>query len=197
MRNLIRLIVGISLLTATAASAQDFGVAQSAETINVGNVKLLANPMPVFGKDGSDGEAGVGLGIGYGLTDRVDVEGRLGLFENVQFYGGDVEFGLVQGRPYNISATAGGHVTDADVDTWGAFDLTLEASRHVTPKLEIYGAFDFAHEFAPDDAYQTMHVVPGIEYAITEDLDFVSEFGIGLNDDSFHYFTAGIAYYFR
>ena len=197
MRYLTTLLVGFTLLTTTAASAQDFGVAQSAETINVGNIKLLANPMFVFGKDGSNDEGGLALGVGYGLTDRVDVEGRIALFEDVNFYGGDIEFGLVPGSPYNISATIGGHFTDTDVDNWGALDLTLQASRHATPKLEIYGAFDFTAEFPPDNSYKTLHLVPGIEYAVSDDLDLVAEFGIGLTDDSYHYVTGGVAYYFR
>jgi hypothetical protein len=39
--------------------------------------------------------------------------------------------------------------------------------------------------------------VPGIEYAISDDLDFVAEFGIALNDDGSHYASVGLAYYLR
>jgi hypothetical protein len=197
MRYLTSLVLGFVLLTPVAGAAQDFGVAQSAETINRGNIKLLANPIFTFGKHGRDGEGGFAFGVGFAPTDRVDIEGKVAVFDNVKFYGGDVEFGLASSRRYNISATIGAHLTDTDFDDWGAVDLTLEASRHVAPKLEVYGALDLAFENPPGDSYQTIHLVPGIEYAISENLDFVAEIGLGLNDDSFHYLTGGIAYYFR
>jgi hypothetical protein len=197
MRQLTSLLCGIALLIPVAAAAQDVGVAQSAETIDRGNIKLLVNPVVVFGKNGSDNEGGLSFGVGYGLTNRIDVEGRVGIFDNVKFYGGNIEFGLAHSRKYNISATFGAHLTDTDFDHWGAFDVTLEASRHVAPKLEVYGALDLAFEAAPGDGYQTVHLVPGIEYAVSRNLDVVAEVGLGVNDDSYHYLTGGIAYYFR
>ena len=75
--------------------------------------------------------------------------------------------------------------------------MTFEASRHVTPRLEAYGALDLAFEAGSGDSYQTVHLVPGVEYALSDDFDLVGEFGIGLNDSSSHYLTVGIAYYFR
>jgi hypothetical protein len=39
--------------------------------------------------------------------------------------------------------------------------------------------------------------VPGIEYAISQDIDLVAEVGIGLNDDARHYISGGIAFYLR
>lgn len=197
MRHLTPYLLSLSLLIPAAASAQDFGVAQSAETINRGNFKLLANPILVFGKDGGDDDGGVAFGVGYGLSDRVDVEGRVGLFDGIKFYGGDLEIGFSKWPKYNISATVGAHVTDTDTDDWGALDLTLEASRHVLPNLEIYGALDLAFEAGENDAYQTVHLVPGIEWALSDDFDIVAEVGFGLNDSSSHYITGGIAYYFH
>jgi hypothetical protein len=197
MRYLTSLVVGIALLTPVAAAAQDFGVAQSAETINRGNIKVFANPILIFGKDGSENEGGFAFGIGYAPSSRYDIEGKIAIFDNVKFYGGDVEFELSKSRKYNLSATIGAHLTDTDFDNWGAVDVTLEASRHVAPKLEVYGALDMAFEKPPGDSYQTFHLVPGIEYAISDELDFDAEFGIGLNHDSHHYLTAGLSYYFR
>jgi hypothetical protein len=197
----MRYLATLTLLTAlslpTAASAQDFGVAQSAETINRGNFKLLANPVLVFGKDGGDNDGGVALGVGYGITDRVDVEGRFAFYDGISFYGGDLEFGFLKGPKYDVSATVGGHLTDTEGDSWGALDLTFQASRHMTPKLEVYGALDLAFESGSGDSYQTVHLVPGVEYALSDDFDLVAEFGVGLNDSSSHYLTGGIAYYFR
>jgi len=40
-----------------------------------------------------------------------------------------------------------------------------------------------------------MHLVPGIEYRLSDDLDFLAEFGIALNDDSRSYASVGLALY--
>lgn len=197
MRYLTSFVLSLTLLSPVAAAAQDFGVMQSAETINKGNIKLFANPILTFGKNGGENEGGFAFGAGYAPSDRYDIEGKIAIFDNVKFYGGDVEFELSKSRKYNISATLGAHLTDTDFDNWGAVDVTLEGSRHIAPRLEVYGAFDMAFEKAPGDWYQTFHLVPGIEYALSDDLDFDAEFGIGLNDDSYHYITAGLSYYFR
>jgi hypothetical protein len=42
-----------------------------------------------------------------------------------------------------------------------------------------------------------VHLTPGIEYRLSNDLDFLAEIGIGLTDASANYLTAGLAYYFR
>jgi hypothetical protein len=71
----------------------------------------------------------------------------------------------------------------------------------VSPRLELYGALDLAvnsfREDFIDDGFTTVHLVPGVEYAATPDIDLVAEFGIGLNDDSYHYLSGGVAFYFR
>ena len=46
-------------------------------------------------------------------------------------------------------------------------------------------------------AFTTAHLVPGIEYRVSSSVDFVGEIGIGLNDGSSNYISAGIAYYVR
>jgi hypothetical protein len=48
-----------------------------------------------------------------------------------------------------------------------------------------------------DDSFTRLHLVPGIEYGLSETFDLVAEFGIGINDDSYRYVGAGITYYVR
>jgi len=79
------------------------------------------------------------------------------------------------------------------------FDTTILTSDHVTKNLELYAGLRVAFEF-PDndrDSYQRIHLVPGIEYRLGKDLDFLAEVGIKLNDDSSSYVSAGLAYYIR
>jgi hypothetical protein len=188
------------------AVAQDFGVMGSAETINRGNFKLMANPIIVFQDGEVDNEIGISLLGGYGFTDRIDGEARFALFDNVSYVGGDLEYWLARGG-LDFSVAGGFHAGwgDETPDTKG-IDVTLEASGHVRPRLEVFGALDLAFnsfevaealEDLVDDDYTTAHLVPGIEFALSNDVDFLTELGIGLNDDSSNYLSIGIAYYLR
>jgi len=210
----VTLILGSLLLVPALAAAQDFGVMESAETINRGNFKLKANPMFVVGRDDADNETGVALSAGYGFTRNVDAEAKLAFYEGLLFFGGDVEVNVMsvaRQQPLDLSIGGGFHIVnhDDDFSDARAFDLTLLGSKLIANRLELYGALDFAFntftdeafddadDFGIDDSYTSMHLVPGIEYSLSPDVDLLAEFGIALNDDSSHYFSAGIAYYLR
>ena len=224
-------IAAILMLVPGIARAQDFGVAESAETINRGNFKIKANPMFLFGGDNLDNDVGINLMAGYGFTDSFDVEGGVALYDNVTFYGLNAEYWAVKNGRVDVSVSAGLHfgqghndlddddsldLEDLDVglDTTG-FDLTFLFSRRTSNRFDFYGALDFAFEHVDtdldddlddldddlddvfDDNFMTVHIVPGIEYRLNSNLDFVAELGIGITDESANYFTAGVAYYFR
>jgi hypothetical protein len=199
---ILTLLSSLALAIPAVAGAQDFGILNSAETINRGNFKLTGAPVVVFGKNGADNDAGVSVSGGYGFTDRFDLEGRAAFFDGVKFFGADAEYWFLKGRQVNVSGAAGFHVGNGDnrFDTTG-IDLTFLASGQVAPRLELYGGLDLAFNSINDDFidgdYTTVHIVPGIEYRIAEDIDLVAEFGIGVNDDSHHYLAGGLAFYFR
>jgi hypothetical protein len=196
----LTVIAAFVVLVPAAAAAQDFGVMESAETINRGNFKLSVNPMFVL-VDDADNETGVGLRFGYGFTPRFDMEAKAAFYDGLYFLGGDFEYWLLRDQPWDVSAGAGFHLGrgDAVIDSTG-IDLTLLASRPIARRLEFYGALDIAFESVDDDEgedFTTVHLVPGIEYAISEDLDFVAEGGLSLNDDGSHYISVGLSYYIR
>ena len=195
---IISAVAVIGLWMPLTAAAQDFGVLNSAETINRGNVKLMGSPMVVFGEDGADNTHGFALAAGYGFTDRFDVEGKLAFFDDVTFLGADAEVWLARTRPVYVSAIVGFHVGRQEGFNTRAFDATLLASGFLTPRLELFGGLDLARHAIEDrdDGFTTVHVVPGIEYAISPRLDFVAELGIGLNDEASNYLTGGLAFYF-
>lgn len=172
----------------------------SAETINKGNFKLMANPIVVFGKNGSDGETGVAVMGGYGFGSRFDVEAKASFFDGLKLFGADAEYWLVNDKPVNVSVIGGFHIADGDFgQSAKGPDFTLLASGKVADKLELYGGLDWSNTSFDDSdfSYSTWHLVPGIEYRISPQLDFVGEFGIGLNDDARHYLSVGLAYYFQ
>ena len=194
------MIAVLGLALPVSVAAQDFGVMNSAETINKGNFKLMANPIVVFGRDGSDSETGIAVMGGYGFGKRFDVEAKVSFFDGGKFFGADAEYWLINDKPVNFSLIGGLHKTDPKFgDDSKGFDFTALASGLVADKLELYGGLDFSRQVFDnsDFNYSTWHLVPGIEYRISSQLDFVGEFGIALNDNGHHYASIGLAFYTR
>lgn len=194
------LMIAALMLVPSIGRAQEFGLMESAETIDRGTFKVRVNPMFVFGKDGADDEAGVAARLGYGFTDRFDLEGGVAVYDGMRFFGFDGEYWLVKDPGFNFSVIAGAHFTGGDrIADQRSFDLSFIGSRAIGDRAEFYGGLDFGFKKLSDIdySYKTIHLVPGIEYRLARDLDFLGEFGIALNDDSWHYVSAGLAFYFR
>jgi len=192
-------LVAVMFITAAATrvSAQDV-LMNSAETINKGNLKLAIFPTVLFGTNGSGSVWGVAGRFGYGLTSRFDIEAKAGIFKGITYFGIDLEYWLLKGQNFNVSAILGGHMTNWNpgADSMG-IDAALLASTKPVRNLEIYGGFKLAFDSVKnsDQNFTLMHVVPGIEYRISDDLDFLAEFGIALNKNSRSYFSVGLALY--
>ena len=194
------LALGMLLVCAPLASAQDFGVMESAETVNQGNFKIRVNPLLTFGKNGGDDNVSVAAMVGYGFTRTCDLEGGIALGDGVRLFGATAEFNVAKDRTVNFSIIPGFHVRRGDktVHTTG-FDVIALTSGHATSKLDLYAALDMAFEKIADDGgdFKTFHLVPGLEYKINQDLEALVEFGIALNDEARHYLSGGLAFYFR
>lgn len=188
------------LLVPTFAHAQDFGVMESAETIDKGNFKLKMNPMFIMGE--GDTRTGVVAGFGYGFTDTFDFEANVARYKDVTLFGANVEYWLIKDEtPIDLSASAGFHMLKSDFGDQTGVDATVIASHAATKKLDIYAALDMAFNRYRDsfrgNHYTQAHVVPGIEYKVHQDLDLVAEFGVALNDRGDNYVSFGLAYYLR
>ena len=183
---------------AAEVSAQDV-LMNSAETINQGNFKLAVFPTVLFGKNGGDSAWGVAGRFGYGLTERFDIEAKAATFKGLNYFGIDAEAWLVKGGNINVSAALGFHLMDAKpgADSSG-IDAALLASTSPVENLEVYGGFKLAFDSIKnsDHNFTRAHLVPGIEYRLSENLDFLAEVGLALNDDSRSYASVGLALYF-
>jgi hypothetical protein len=188
----------LALGTAPAA-AQNF-LMNSAETINKGNFKLAAFPTVFTGDDEGGSQWGLATRLGYGLTDRFDVEAKLAFFDGFKMFGGDAEYWLVRGRT-DVSLSGGLHFSDFEGEGDSkALDLAAIVSRGVGNNLELYvgGSLSFESiDDVDDSSFQRFYVVPGAEYKLGEDLDALAEIGIGLTDESRTYLSFGLAYYLR
>ena len=205
----IVLAAALVLCFALPAAAQYVGILQSAETMDRGTFKLMAAPIMIFGKNGADDEFGGAFRGGYAFTDRFDVEAKLGFFENSTVVGADAEFWLLSGKEedtgLDISLTGGLHWIIGNNDSYDiiGLEITPQLSGHVTKNIELCGALDVSFESIKDvpegfdDSFTRLHLVPGIEYTLSDTIDLEGEIGIGLNDDSYNYAGIGIIFYFR
>lgn len=196
------LVVTVLLALAPTAYAQDFGVLESAETINQGNFKFGAFPLFILPDEG-DNVFSMAVAVGYGLNDSFDIEGRAAFSENVTFLGGDAEYWLVKNRPLDLSLRGGAHfgMIEGDVDDTAGIDLSVIGGAPMATNVEFIGALDMAFNSrdggVDDDWFTTIHLVPGVEIGLTPDLDFLAEFGLGVTDSSSHYLGFGLAFYLR
>jgi hypothetical protein len=203
------LAAGLGLCLGLPAAAQYIGVLQSAETTDRGTYKFMLAPIVAFGKLGADNEVGLAVRGGYGFTNSFDAEAKLGFFQNGTFVGADGEWWFLKGKEKNSgvdgSLTGGVHWMSGKkgtYDTWG-IDVTPQLSGHVSESLELCGAFDVSFESirnAPrgvDNSFTRLHLVPGLEYRLSETADLVGEIGLGLNDNSFTYAGVGVTFYVR
>ena len=183
----------------SSAHAQNF-LMNSAETINQGNFKIAAFPTVLLGEDDVDNEFGLASRLGYGFTDSFDVEAKLAFFDGLKIYGADAELWLVKGTT-DVSVSLGAHKADfeGDFDST-AIDAALLVSHGIARRLELYGGLSVSRESiddVDDSSFTRLYLVPGIEYKLGEDLDLVAEVGLGINDDSPNYVSAGLAFYLR
>jgi hypothetical protein len=199
LKTIVVILAAAMFLVAAAAevSAQDV-LMNSAETINKGNVKLALFPTMLFGKNGGDSLWGVAGRAGIGLTSRIDIEAKCAIFKGIKYLGADAEYWLVHGRNANVSVALGAHMTDAGVGAESSgIDTSLLFSTRPAGNLELYGGLKFAFDsFKNSDHNFTLaHLVPGLEYRLSDDPDFLAEFGIALNDNSRSYISVGLALY--
>jgi hypothetical protein len=185
------------VVTTPNVSAQQV-LMNSAETINKGNLKLAIFPTLLFAKGGSDSLWGVAGRFGYGLTSKIDIEAKAAFFKGLKYFGADVEYWFLKGEKFNASAALGAHMTDysGGGDSKG-IDAALLVSHRPVENLEIYaGLMSSFDSIKNGDNYTLLHLVPGIEYRLSDDFDFLAEVGIALNDNSRSYGSVGLAYYF-
>ncbi len=198
-KTLVILAIAATLAAgAVGAKAQDV-LMNSAETINQGNFKLAVFPTVLFGKNGGESLWGVAGRIGYGFMPSFDIELKGGFFKGINYFGADAELWLVKGPTINFSAAVGGHMANTNGPDYSGIDASLLLSTVPVGRLEVYGGFKMAFDWIEDSdrSVTRLHVVPGIEYRLSPDLDFLAEVGIAVNKNARSYASIGLALYIR
>lgn len=188
----------LSLATLAVPARGQSYVTNSAQTITRGDLRLTAYPTGLFGRDDAPDRWGGAGRLGYGITDSFDVEGKGAVFDGFSLVGLDANVRLLKGG-VDMSASLGAHkalIRDAHDST--AVDLSWLVGGRVAPSLRLSGGVSLSFESlddVPNSSFTRAYVVPAVEYRVTRNLDFVSQFGVGLNHDSPHYLNVGFALY--
>lgn len=195
-------------LCAPSAFAVDFGVMETADTVVTGDFKFLSFPLAVRDGPRREVDTGINVGIGYGLNEPLDAEFQIGVYDDFNYFGADLEYSYRENRPLELSISGGVHRVESDFGHPYGFDVTHIASYTLAsmPSLRVIGALDGSYERtdayyaasigAQDTAYWTVYAVPGLQFRVNERVDLIGEAGIGLNGDSNDYVALGLSFYF-
>lgn len=185
---------------AVSARAQNF-LQGSPDTVWYGNVRLQGAPAEMFPHDGGPDKTGGAFRLGYGITSNFDLEAKSSFFDGVTLLGGDGHLRLYDRRDTAATLTVGGHhafVRDA-LDS-NALDVAASMGHWFSPRLQVYAGAAYSFEklsglpARADSTFDRWYAVPGLRVGLADRLDLLVEGGVGLNHDSPHYITAGLAF---
>ncbi len=181
---------------AAPAGAQDF-IQSSAQPIPEGDLGFSGYPTVLFAKNnGPDRWGGAGR-VGYGIADNFDVQGKVGVFNGFTLVGADATFRILRGD-VDLGLSVGGHqalMQFAPDST--AMDLAWLSGARVSKRLRVEGGVSYSLETVHSvrsSTFSRVYVVPGINYRVSREVAVVSQLGVGLNNNSPNYLTAGFSF---
>jgi hypothetical protein len=192
-----RLLTGAALLgfitgCASSAAAQD-ALMTAASGMTRGSYELTTYPV-LIPKD--DYEAGLFVRGAYGLTERLAVRASVGFFNDLTYLSATGDLGLPRMVPADLSLSLGIHRSgfEQSADILG-FDVALMGRHPVWSRSALYGGFDLDFELpeAPYDAFTRARFVAGFDFEILDNMRLLVEGGLGFNDRSPDYVSAGLA----
>jgi hypothetical protein len=168
----------VLICLATTLNAQVFG---TAGTLSPGKFALGINP--VFYGD----NLGLYLRGGVGITHGIDMELKYGFFENEGYFGADLEWKLLSGKP-SLSLVTGAH-------HWGemGLDLGLNLSFPINRNVNIFTGIDSDIYFDPNKGFVWLPI--GVEIYLRRNMSLIFEGDIPLNHHD-GIFGGGLAFYF-
>lgn len=161
-------------------------VFNTAAVLKPGKFSLGIEPT-VYNKD-----LGLFLHGGIGLAPGVDLGMKYGFLKYTDYFGADLEWRLMSGKP-NISLTTGGHV----INDFG-LDLGLNLSFPITGTASLYTGFDSDINFYKDPiGTQFLPWIPvGVQIKLRPQVAFILEAEIPLNNYAYNIFGGGLNFFF-
>ena len=184
---------------AAAAGAQNF-LSTSPRTIPLGSFELSGYPAYLVGRDDAPDRFGAAGRFGYGITDWLDLSAKGGVFDDFGLAGVEAGFWFLKGDDIDMLLTVGGHkAMIQDTNDTTALDLGLQAGGRISDRLTLTGgvtaSFESIDNSPIDENFTRVYLGPGLRYRLSDHWDVHGQVGIGLTDESPHYFTFGVSAY--
>jgi hypothetical protein len=176
-------IVLLILVFPVMAFSQVFN---TASTLKPGNFSIGINPL-IYEKD-----FGLFLHGGVGIKSGIDLSLHYGFLEYEDYFGADIEWRLLSGKP-SISLITGAHKF---ID--GGLDLALNFSFPIAAGIQLYTGLDMDINFGDNDTYLPVWLPIGVEIPLKSKISFLFEAEIPLTNDPYavNIFGGGVAFYF-
>lgn len=183
----LALLVGL----ASGAHAQD-ALIPPPEGMTRGSTQLTSYSVLV---PRDDDEVGFFLRGALGVNEDLSVRASLGLYNDLTYLSAAGDLLLPRMLPVDLLVSLGFHRSgfEQGADILGA-DLALVGRHALGTKSAVYGGLDFDFEM-PEDPYDTFtraRFVAGVNTALTSTIGVLVEGGLGFNDQSPHYLSAGL-----
>lgn len=179
-----KLIISISLACLPfLAFSQVFN---TASILKPGKFSLGIEPVVVHE------DLGLFLHGGVGLASGVDLALKYGFLKYNDYFGADLEWRLMAGKP-NISLTTGAH-TYGDM----GLDLGINLSFPITGAASLYTGFDSDIDFhkEPVGTLFLPWIPVGVQLNIKSNMAFMLEAEIPLNNNANAIFGGGLSFFF-
>jgi hypothetical protein len=174
-------VVLVACVLAGSLHGQVFNTGQ---TLRPGNFSLGLNP--VFFND----DLGLFLHGGIGIKSGIDLGIRYGVLDGEDYFGADLEWRLVSGKP-SVSLMTGGHV----LYNFG-LDFMLNVSFPIRSDTHLYSGLDSDIIFGDNDTHFLLWLPIGLELKLRRSIGFILEGEIPLTDPAYGIFGGGVAFYF-
>jgi hypothetical protein len=184
-------LLGLFACCAPSAAAQD--VLMTTGGLSRGSVEITGYPVLI---PQDDDELGVFARGAYGLTERLAVRASLGFYNDLTYLGAMGDLRMPGKLPVDLTLSLGVHRSGfkESADIIG-FDVALVGRHRLASRVALYGGFDLDFELpdAPFDAFTRARIVAGIDTRIVANVALLIEGGLGFNDRSPDYLSAGLA----
>ena len=178
IRNLLLLSV---LFTNLSLNAQVFSTARVLKPL-----KFSLGIAPAYYNTGIGmfltGDVGIKRGLDFGL--------KYGILEGEDYFGADFEWGLLHGKPVDLSLITGCHLY-GDV----GLDAGINVSFRIKSDIYMYTGLDSDINFG-DDLWVPFWLPVGIDIRLTKYMSFLFEAEIPLNPESYPVIDGGVLFNF-
>lgn len=175
------LFVFICLLITATTFGQVFN---TASTMKKGKLSLGLNP--AYYND----NLGLFVHGNAGIISGIDLSIKYGLLDGSDYFGTDLEWGLIQ-KKLSVSLTTGVHYIN-DI----GLDVSLNISTALKRDVHFYSGIDTDLELA-NDIDMLLWIPIGVDLRIKSKLSFILEAEIPVNDPAFAIIDGGIVFYFN